>query len=181
LLDGDEVDFRHRAERPYHWYEPEPSAGDLDGRSHGPPSGEFIDRFVFPSGEYRTFRASCMRLPVPDRKLWIGRTFARITRQLCCAGSTGWRRSAAIAAGGAERYRVWRMYMVGMAYAFERGWLSVGQVVAIKSLPDGLAPRPRTRTNIRRKPRQNPNGRRPAFSLNDSAEVFRSLGKASLV
>jgi cyclopropane-fatty-acyl-phospholipid synthase len=35
--------------------------------------------------------------------------------------------------------------MAGMAHAFDRGWLSVAQVLAIKPLPAGPAPRPWTR------------------------------------
>ena len=54
-------------------------------------------------------------------------------------------RDAAIAAAGIERYRIWRIYMAGMAYAFDRGWLSVCQTVAQKPLAEGPAPRPWTR------------------------------------
>jgi cyclopropane-fatty-acyl-phospholipid synthase len=55
-------------------------------------------------------------------------------------------REAAIAAAGAERYRVWRLYMPGMAYAFDRGWLSVAQLLATKPRDGGPAPRPWTRS-----------------------------------
>ena len=55
-------------------------------------------------------------------------------------------REDAIKAAGVERYRIWRMYMAGMAHAFDRGWLSVGQVLAQKNLDGGgMAPRPWTR------------------------------------
>ena len=50
-----------------------------------------------------------------------------------------------MAAAGVERYRIWRMYMPAMAYAFDRGWLSVAQILAQKNLPDRMAPRPWTR------------------------------------
>ena len=53
---------------------------------------------------------------------------------------------AAALAAGAQRYRIWRMYMPAMAYAFDRGWLSVYQVLAQKNRADGLAPRPWTRS-----------------------------------
>ena len=46
---------------------------------------------------------------------------------------------------GAERYRVWRIYLAGMALAFDRGWLSVAQVLAYKPCSDHPAPRPWTR------------------------------------
>jgi cyclopropane-fatty-acyl-phospholipid synthase len=55
------------------------------------------------------------------------------------------RRDNAIEAAGVERYRIWRMYMAAMAYAFDQGWLSVCQVLAQKSLLGGMASRPWTR------------------------------------
>ena len=55
------------------------------------------------------------------------------------------RRDEAIAAAGAGRYRIWRVYLAGMAHAFDRGWLSVAQVLAYKPAIHGMAPRPWTR------------------------------------
>jgi cyclopropane-fatty-acyl-phospholipid synthase len=46
---------------------------------------------------------------------------------------------------GEERYRVWRIYMAGSAHAFDRGWLSLWQVLAGKPLGDGRLPHPLTR------------------------------------
>jgi cyclopropane-fatty-acyl-phospholipid synthase len=54
-------------------------------------------------------------------------------------------RDRAIAVAGEECYRIWRMYMASMACAFDRGWLSVYQVLAQKHLASGMAPRPWTR------------------------------------
>jgi cyclopropane-fatty-acyl-phospholipid synthase len=51
----------------------------------------------------------------------------------------------AVATAGAERYRIWRMFMAGMAYAFDAGWMGVAQILAAKPLADGPAPRPWTR------------------------------------
>lgn len=49
------------------------------------------------------------------------------------------------AAGGGGRYRIWRVYLAGMAHAFDRGWLSIAQIVAYKRTAAGPAPRPWTR------------------------------------
>jgi cyclopropane-fatty-acyl-phospholipid synthase len=46
---------------------------------------------------------------------------------------------------GEERFRVWRIYMAGSAHAFDRGWLSLWQLLAGKPLPDGRLPHPLTR------------------------------------
>jgi len=39
-------------------------------------------------------------------------------------------REAALAAAGAERERIWRLYMTGSALAFERGDISLQQLLA---------------------------------------------------
>ncbi len=46
---------------------------------------------------------------------------------------------------GDERYRIWRIYMAGSAHAFDRGWLSLWQVMAGKPRSDGRLPHPLTR------------------------------------
>ena len=51
----------------------------------------------------------------------------------------------AIACVGPERYRNWRMILGGMAYDFDGGWLSAGQIIAYKRAPDGIPWRPWTR------------------------------------
>jgi cyclopropane-fatty-acyl-phospholipid synthase len=52
---------------------------------------------------------------------------------------------AARAEVGEEKFRVWRIYMAGSAHAFDRGWLSLWQVLAGKAMPDGRLPHPLTR------------------------------------
>ena len=46
---------------------------------------------------------------------------------------------------GEEKFRVWRIYLAGSAHAFDRGWLSLWQLLAGKPLPDGRLPHPLTR------------------------------------
>ncbi len=46
---------------------------------------------------------------------------------------------------GEEKFRVWRIYLAGSAHAFERGWLSIFQLLAGKPFPDGRLPHPSTR------------------------------------
>jgi cyclopropane-fatty-acyl-phospholipid synthase len=123
------------------------TATDRDGRVQGPPGGEFINRLVFPGGEvphvsrvlYEIAGAGLEILDVEDLRPHYPLTLLHWVRRLEA------RREAAIEAAGAERYRIWRMYMAAMAYAFDRGWLSVDQVLAQKNLAGGMAPRPWTR------------------------------------
>lgn len=123
------------------------TSGDRNGRAQGPPGGEFIDKYVFPGGElphlsrvlYEIAGAGLEPLDIEDLRPhypltlrhWVGRLEAN--------------EAEAIATAGPERYRIWRLYMPGMAYAFERGWLSVAQVLAAKPAADGPAARPWSR------------------------------------
>ncbi len=122
-------------------------ATDPEGRSQGPPGGEFIDRHVFPGGELpnlpRVFR-EVMRsglepVDVEDLRPHYARTLLLWVRRL----EANAERAAEVA--GAARYRVWRIYLAGMALAFDRGWLSVAQTLAYKPCVDHPAPRPWTR------------------------------------
>ena len=123
------------------------SAGDPDGQAHGPPGGEFIDRFVFPGGElphasrafYEISRAGLEVVDFEDLRPHYPLTLLAWVRRLEAE------RDRAVAAAGIERFRIWRIYMAGMAVAFDRGWLSVGQYLAYKPVAPGMAPRPWTR------------------------------------
>jgi cyclopropane-fatty-acyl-phospholipid synthase len=120
---------------------------DAQGRPQGPPGGEFIDRYVFPGGELANLPRLLTEIAghkletsdVEDLRPHYARTLtlwsARLERN----------RDAVIAAGGVERYRIWRIYLAGMAQAFDRGWLSIAQIVAHKQVGRRPAPRPWTR------------------------------------
>jgi len=49
---------------------------------------------------------------------------------------------------GEKLYRIWRIYMAGSALGFERGWMSIYQVLAGKPLPGGALELPETREYI---------------------------------
>jgi cyclopropane-fatty-acyl-phospholipid synthase len=51
---------------------------------------------------------------------------------------------------GEKKYRIWQIYMGGSAHAFERGWMSLFQILAGKPLTDGGLPYPFTREHIYR-------------------------------
>jgi cyclopropane-fatty-acyl-phospholipid synthase len=120
---------------------------DPDGRPQGPAGGEFIDRYVFPGGElphisrvlYEIARSGLEPVDMEDLRPHYARTLQHWVRRLESHADE------AVAAAGAERYRIWRIYMAGMAHAFDRGWLSVNQVLAYKPAAGAMAPRPWTR------------------------------------
>ena len=119
-------------------------------RELGSGIGEFIDDYVFPGGELvhasqvisemsaqglETCDLESLR-PHYARTLWSWVDRLEGNRQ------------AAVAAVGEKTYRIWRIYMAGSAHAFERGWMSVYQVLAGKPHANGALGLPATRDDI---------------------------------
>jgi cyclopropane-fatty-acyl-phospholipid synthase len=116
----------------------------------------FISRYVFPDGELQTVAAVAAaieraRLEVRDDEslrehyaLTLRRWLANLTRN----------RAGVIAETGEDRERIWRLYMTGSALSFERGEISVHQMLAAApGAPHGLpltrAPSARTAATAR--------------------------------
>jgi cyclopropane-fatty-acyl-phospholipid synthase len=122
-------------------------ATDPEGRAQGPAGGEFIDRYVFPGGAvphlsrtiFEVARAGLEFADAEDLRPHYARTLLHWTRRLEAC------RDAALRAAGARHYRIWLVYLAGMAHAFDRGWLSVVQILSFKSTETGVVPRPWTR------------------------------------
>jgi cyclopropane-fatty-acyl-phospholipid synthase len=108
--------------------------GEWDPRS-------FIARYVFPDGELQSVAAVAAameraELEVRDDEslrehyaLTLRHWLANLTRN----------RDAVIAEAGADRERIWRLYMTGSAVSFERGKISVHQMLAAApGAPHGL-------------------------------------------
>nr|WP_253203813.1 cyclopropane-fatty-acyl-phospholipid synthase family protein [Methylosinus sp. KRF6] len=123
-------------------------ATDPHGESHGPDFGDFIARHVFPGGAiahlsrtvYEIADAGLELADIEDLRPHYARTLRCWSRRLES------RAAEAIACAGPERFRIWDTYLAGMAYAFDRGWLSVAQALAYKpGSNDWPAIRPWTR------------------------------------
>lgn len=123
---------------------------DADGRAQGPPGGEFIDRYVFPGGElphvsrflHDVAHAGLEPVDMEDLRPHYVRTLRLWSERL--ESNAG----EAMRLAGAQRMRVWRVYLPGMAIAFERGWLSIVQTLALKPCDNEMAPRPWTRDDL---------------------------------
>jgi cyclopropane-fatty-acyl-phospholipid synthase len=119
----------------------------LDADALGSGIGDFVERYVLPGGEL-THVSKVMAamaaagLEVVDAEALrehYARTLWHWTERLEANGDAA-RREA-----GDERYRIWRIYMAGSAHAFDRGWLSLWQLLAGKPMRDGRLPHPLTR------------------------------------
>lgn len=116
----------------------------------GNDGGKFIDRYVFPGGELahasRVARdlagGGFELLDVESLRPHYAQTLAHWLTRL-----EGGRRVLEAVAG--ERlYRVFRAYLAGAGLGFERGWISVYQMLATKGVPAGHWPLPWTRRHV---------------------------------
>jgi cyclopropane-fatty-acyl-phospholipid synthase len=119
----------------------------MHGTSLGSGIGDFVDEYVFPGGElthvHRVIEGMAAQgLEAIDAEA-LREHYARTLWQWTDRIEA--RADAVRAEVGEERYRIWRIYLAGSAHAFDRGWLSLWQILAGKPLPDGRLPHPATR------------------------------------
>lgn len=120
---------------------------DIESREVGLGAGEFIGRYVFPDGELphlslvlrEVAGAGLEAMDVETLRLHYARTLAHWSRRLEA------NLEAAHAHAGKKRVRIWRLYLAGCAHAFARNWISIHQVLAVKSSNPGRNPLPWTR------------------------------------
>ena len=122
----------------------------VDGHELGSDIGSFIDEYVFPGGELTHVSRVVSEMSERGLETWdvesLRPHYARTLWQWVERLES--RQDAAIAAVGEKAYRIWRIYMAGSAHAFERGWMSVYQILAGKPLADGRLATPATREHI---------------------------------
>jgi len=109
--------------------------------------GDFVEEYVFPGGQLTHVQTVIEGLAQEGLEL----VDAEALREHYAKTLWHWldgleaNADAARAAVGEERFRVWRVYLAGSAHAFDRGWLSLWQLLAGKPLEDGRLPHPLTR------------------------------------
>jgi cyclopropane-fatty-acyl-phospholipid synthase len=119
----------------------------LTQKSLGSGMGEFVEEYVFPGGELAHVSRVIEGLAAQGLEVIDGealrehyaRTLWHWVDRLESNADTV-RREV-----GEEKFRVWRIYMAGSAHAFDRGWMSLWQILAGKPLADGRLPHPLTR------------------------------------
>jgi cyclopropane-fatty-acyl-phospholipid synthase len=117
------------------------------GASLGSGIGDFIEEYVFPGGQL----AQVSRVIGGMASDGLELIDAEALREHYARTLWQWldrlekNADAARREVGEERFRIWRIYLAGSAHAFDRGWLSIYQLLAGRPLPDGRLPHPATR------------------------------------
>src|SRR6185503_9108739 len=97
------------------------------------------ERYVFPDGELHevgTVVSIMQEQHIEVRDVaWPSGHYARTLRHWVTNLEAGW--DAAVAIVGANRARVWRLYMAGAALGFEAGRTSIHQVLGVRHAAEG--------------------------------------------
>jgi cyclopropane-fatty-acyl-phospholipid synthase len=112
------------------------AAGGLDNRQLGGGMGDFIERHIFPGGELLHVADTTRGLAASGLELLDAENLRPHYARTLWAWSDGLERQldAARALAGEATVRAYRLYLAGAALCFERGWLSLYQLLA--SRPD---------------------------------------------
>jgi cyclopropane-fatty-acyl-phospholipid synthase len=123
---------------------------DPESRSVGLGAGEFIEKYVFPHGELPHLSlvvkemgaAGLEVMDVETLRLHYAKTLSHWSQRLEA------NLDAARAHSGDKRLRIWRVYLAGCAHAFERNWVTIQQVLAVKPQDPARNPLPWTREYV---------------------------------
>ena len=115
--------------------------------SLGSGVGEFVEEYVFPGGQLAHVSRVIQGLGAEGLEL----IDAEALREHYARTLWHWvdrleaHADAARREVGEEKFRIWRIYLAGSAHSFDRGWISLFQLLVGKPLPDGRLPHPPTR------------------------------------
>jgi cyclopropane-fatty-acyl-phospholipid synthase len=122
----------------------------LDSKGLGSGISEFVDDYVFPGGELvhasavlaEMARAGIEPLDAENLRPHYARTLWEWVERLEA------RQGEALELIGAQKYRIWRIYMAGSAYAFDRNWLALFQLLGGRPLEAGRQTYPFNRRHV---------------------------------
>ena len=128
------------------------TAKHTDGRPVGRGAGVFIDRYVFPHGELPHLSTAVARMSeaglevvdVESLRLHYARTLRFWSERL------EQRMDEAAQLVSERALRIWRLYLAGCAYGFEREWINLHQILAVRPRTDGTHDLPWSRADLYR-------------------------------
>lgn len=128
------------------------TARNLDGRPVPRGGGDFIHRYVFPHGELPHVTTVSAQLAdagfeiadVESLRLHYARTLTMWSDNL------EEKLAEAATMVSPQALRIWRIYLAGCAYAFQKGWIDIHQILCNKPTADGSTELPWSREDLYR-------------------------------
>ena len=123
------------------------TSSDVDNKEVGLGAGDFIERYVFPKGELPHLHRAIHDMSDQDFEVHDVESLRPHYAKTLGIWSAAFERNleAAARASSERTARIWRLYLAGCAHAFERGWISIYQVLATRRAEPGPTRLPLTR------------------------------------
>ena len=126
------------------------TTNSLEDGALGSDIGKFVNEYVFPGGQLVHVSRVIREMASQGLETWDAESlrphYAKTLWQWVSRLEANAERARELV--GERRYRIWRIYMAGSAHAFERGWISIFQILGAKPLSDGSMPYPLTREHV---------------------------------
>ena len=126
------------------------TTNSLDDHALGSDIGRFVDEYVFPGGELVHLSTVIGEMASQGIEVWDAESLRPHYAKTLWAwvkrleGASDQARELV----GEKRYRIWKIYMSGSAHAFDRGWISIFQILGIKPFDSGVVSYPMTRDHV---------------------------------
>jgi cyclopropane-fatty-acyl-phospholipid synthase len=104
-------------------------------------AGEFIDQYVFPHGELEHIGPVLRAMQEGGLEPWDVENLRRHYAVTCGIWAENFEENASRIRAQVDdrRFRIWRVYLAGCAYAFTQDWVSLYQVVCTRANRDASA------------------------------------------
>lgn len=98
-------------------------------------NGEFVEKYVFPHGELPHIGLALKAMQEGGLEVLDMENLRRHYAKTCEHWADNFEANADLIKrlAGDKRYRIWRVYLAGAAYAFNQDWISLYQVVCVKA------------------------------------------------
>ena len=108
---------------------------DIDNGESPYGAGEFIDKYVFPAGELPHISVVLKAMQEGGLEAFDVENLRRHYARTCGIWADNFEANteAIRKVTDEKHYRIWRVYLAGSAYGFERDWISLYQVVCTKA------------------------------------------------
>ncbi|WDZ96864.1 cyclopropane-fatty-acyl-phospholipid synthase [Herbaspirillum sp. WKF16] len=108
---------------------------DIDNGESPYGAGEFIDKYVFPAGELPHISAVLKTMQEGGLEAFDVENLRRHYAKTCAMWADNFETNtdAIRKVTDEKHYRIWRVYLAGSSYGFERDWISLYQVVCTKA------------------------------------------------